>query len=258
MHAESVLAAYDKEMRANPPHNPSFVYESAEGVVRALGVDAYILYSKLEPSNVESVISREVSYFANVGCKLEWKVYGHDHPYDLGTRLQAHGFHADEAETLMVADLTKHTDASLGIDVHVIKSHAALRDMIAVNEAAFQEKRGSLFDELASRLHDATLQLFVIYMDGKGVCAGRLELPQSRSFASLWGGGTIPEYRGKGLFRAMVTVRAAEARRLGYHYLAVDARQGSRAILKRLGFISLTSVTGWVIDAAGVDGGRGA
>ena len=72
-------------------------------------------------------------------------------------------------------------------------------------------------------------------------------LPQGRAFASIWGGCTIPAFRGKGAFRAIVAARAATARQRGYAYLTVDARETSRPILERLGFVPLTSVTGWFL-----------
>ncbi|MBC5825132.1 MAG: GNAT family N-acetyltransferase [Candidatus Eremiobacteraeota bacterium] len=245
MHPGSILAAYDDEMRAHPPRVPRLIYQAEDGVLRALGEDSYIIYSKLDSSTAESVISREINHFNLLGRKFEWKVYGHDLPDDLEARLQAHGFEADEPETLMMANTAELAGPICGIDARVVRTEAALRDMMAVHEAAFMEKGDRLFDVCKSRLRDETLRLFVIYVGGDPVSAGRLELPPHRSFASLWGGGTIPEQRGKGLFRALVAVRAAEAYRLGYRYLTVDARESSRAILERLGFIRLTSVTGW-------------
>ena len=78
--------------------------------------------------------------------------------------------------------------------------------------------------------------------------------PQARSapgraFAGLYGGSTVPEYQGRGVYRALVAARAAEARRWGHRYLTVDARESSRPILQRLGFQPLTSISDWVLKA---------
>ena len=72
-----------------------------------------------------------------------------------------------------------------------------------------------------------------------------MELAPGRSFAGLWGGGTVLGYRSRGIYRGLVAARAREALRRGYRYLTVDARETSRPVLARLGFSALTSITGW-------------
>ncbi|MEO7039976.1 MAG: GNAT family N-acetyltransferase, partial [Candidatus Elarobacter sp.] len=89
--------------------------------------------------------------------------------------------------------------------------------------------------------------LFVAYAGSVPAAAGRLQTPAGRVFASIWGGGTVPDYRRRGIYRAMVGERAREARRRGYRYITVDARATSRPILERLGFVALDGVTGWVL-----------
>ena len=78
------------------------------------------------------------------------------------------------------------------------------------------------------------------------VSAGRVEFHDGTDFASLWGGGTLPEWRGRGVFRALVGHRAALARERGYRYLQVDALPTSRPILQRMGFHPLAETTPWV------------
>jgi GNAT superfamily N-acetyltransferase len=63
----------------------------------------------------------------------------------------------------------------------------------------------------------------------------------------MWGGSTIAEHRGLGLYRALVALRARIARTRGYRYLTTDARETSRPILERVGFVPLTGITGWVL-----------
>ena len=73
-----------------------------------------------------------------------------------------------------------------------------------------------------------------------------MEFHQGTDFASLWGGGTLPAWRGHGLFRALVTYRAALARDRGFRYLQVDASLDSRPILERMGFRMLATTTPYV------------
>ncbi|MGI8751049.1 MAG: GNAT family N-acetyltransferase [Acidimicrobiales bacterium] len=79
--------------------------------------------------------------------------------------------------------------------------------------------------------------------DGVPVSAGRVEFPAERDFANIWGGGTLPAWRGRGLFRSLVAHRAALAAARGYRYLQVDASPDSRPILERLGFTELATTT---------------
>ncbi|HZZ34676.1 MAG TPA: GNAT family N-acetyltransferase, partial [Caulobacteraceae bacterium] len=87
----------------------------------------------------------------------------------------------------------------------------------------------------------------VAYAGVAPVAAGRLEMIPGSAFAGLYGGGTAPEQRGRGVYRALVAARAAEARARGYRYLTVDARETSRPILERLGFQRLATVRGWML-----------
>ncbi len=57
----------------------------------------------------------------------------------------------------------------------------------------------------------------------------------------------MPDHQGRGVYRALVAARAAEARRRGVRYLTVDARETSRPILERLGFQPLATVRGWTL-----------
>ncbi|HTX49603.1 MAG TPA: GNAT family N-acetyltransferase, partial [Caulobacteraceae bacterium] len=60
--------------------------------------------------------------------------------------------------------------------------------------------------------------------------------------------GAVPDYRGRGAYRALVAARADEARRRGHRFLTVDARETSRPILERLGFQPLATVRGWTLS----------
>ena len=78
------------------------------------------------------------------------------------------------------------------------------------------------------------------------VCSARIEFLPHREFASLWGGGTVPHRRGRGIYRALVAYRAQLAADRGYRYLHVDASAQSRPIRERLGFVALASTTPYV------------
>jgi GNAT superfamily N-acetyltransferase len=75
---------------------------------------------------------------------------------------------------------------------------------------------------------------------------GRVEFSPGTDFAGLWGGGTLPDWRGRGVFGSLVAYRAALASARGFRYLQVDALPASRPILQRLGFVQVATTTPFV------------
>ena len=56
----------------------------------------------------------------------------------------------------------------------------------------------------------------VACVDGQPVSGGRVDFDPGVDFAGLFGGVTLPEFRGRGLYRATVAKRAELARERGY------------------------------------------
>jgi GNAT superfamily N-acetyltransferase len=89
----------------------------------------------------------------------------------------------------------------------------------------------------------------VAIADEKPVSGGRVDFEDDVEFAGLFGGITLPEHRGRGLYRATVAKRAELARERGYRWLYSDALPTSRPILERLGFVPITTTTPFLIPA---------
>jgi hypothetical protein len=78
---------------------------------------------------------------------------------------------------------------------------AAVGDLDAGRRAA-----GLLLDQLADC---PEVTAMVVAMAGdEPVCSARIEFLPGTSFASLWGGGTVPGWRGQGIYSALVAYRA--------------------------------------------------
>jgi GNAT superfamily N-acetyltransferase len=87
----------------------------------------------------------------------------------------------------------------------------------------------------------------VIAMAGdEPISAARTDFLPGTEFAGLWGGGTLPQWRRRGIYRALVRYRAELAARRGYTYLTVDASDQSRPILERIGFECLAITTPFI------------
>ncbi len=120
---------------------------------------------------------------------------------------------------------------------------------MAVHDLAFTEHPSpELGERLLLQFREApeSMRMVVAMAGDQPVSAARVEFVQGTDFAGLWGGGTVPAWRGKGIFRALVAYRAGLAAARGYRYLQVDALPTSRPILERLGFRPVAATTPYV------------
>lgn len=250
-----VLALYDRDMREGArPDGPGTRVERVGAVVRQVA-DAEgwngVLWSALDETTADGAIAEQVEFFGALGHEFEWKLYGHDLPCDLGARLLAAGFRPEPAETLMVAETAGlRLDAGLpdGVRTMQVTDAAGVDLLVDVHEKAFGTDGARLRHRLLAQLAEwpDTVVAVVALAGEEPVSAARMELPPGTRFAGLWGGGTVAEWRGRGVYRALVAHRARVAAAHGYRYLQVDASAMSRPILERLGFHALGTTTPYV------------
>jgi GNAT superfamily N-acetyltransferase len=242
-----IRARFDREVRANPPLLVGRDTQWFDGVLRHTGGYNFVDWWDFGEERAFEIAAREAAFFRPRGT-VKWKVYDHDAPANLGDALAAAGFAAEGRETFMALDIADPPDWGApppGVEVRRITDRAGVIDFMAVNTAAFGERGSWTVEFLESRLADPVLGIYVAYVDGRPVTCGRLEDCPGTPFTGIYGGGTTPEARGRGVYRAMVAARTAEARRRGYRYLTVDARETSRPILERLGFQPVAMLTAW-------------
>ena len=256
--AATVLSEYDAQVRRGLHSDGSGALgERAGPVVRWSTVRGAgwcgVTWSDLDAGTADAVIAEQVAYFAGRGEQFEWKLYSYDRPPDLGDRLAAAGLLAEEAEALMVAEaaLIAGQDGAEGVlpdgvRLVPVTDAAGVELMIDVHDRVFgpdPRLRRSLMGQLRN---SPDLTVLVLAMaGGTPVCSARISFGNT-DFAGLWGGGTLPEWRGRGIYRAMVGYRARLAAARGYRYLQVDASPQSRPILERLGFACLATTTPYV------------
>jgi GNAT superfamily N-acetyltransferase len=127
--------------------------------------------------------------------------------------------------------------------------------LIGVHERVFGQDKSRLRQDLLAQLREAPQSVaMVLAMAGdEPVCSARADFPPDSEFAGLWGGGTLPAWRGRGIYRALIAYRAGLAGRRGYRYLTVDASADSEPILRRLGFRCLARTTPcqWAPEGSG-------
>lgn len=254
---KNLLALFDRRMRAAPqPDEPGERVEHADGVVRMTGARPSdwhgVLYSDLDEGTADAAIRAQIAYFRTLGADFEWKHYSHDQPADLGARLLAAGFAADDPETLFVAEITQLAASGAlseslpeGVTLRPVTTEADARLVGEAHDAAFGSGGDRSRDRVLARLaaDPETVWTWLAMAGERPVSAARMLIHPGTGFASLWGGGTAPEWRGRGIYRALVARRMREAAAAGCEYLQVDASEMSRPILERLGFRGLSVTT---------------
>jgi GNAT superfamily N-acetyltransferase len=255
-------AAFDEQVRRRTRDDGPGPRAEADGaVVREVAPGGRgwsgITWSDLAgPAEADAAIAAQVRYFGALGQPFEWKLYDYDQPSDLGARLTAAGFVPDEDEAVMVAEISDvPADVTLpeGVTLRKVRTEAEVGLLIQVHDRVFGGDQSRLHRDLLAQLREAPQSgAMVLAMAGdEPVCSARVDFPRGSQFAGLWGGGTLPAWRGRGIYRALIAYRAGLAARRGYRYLTVDASADSEPILRRLGFRCLARTTPYQWAPAG-------
>jgi GNAT superfamily N-acetyltransferase len=252
MNRQAILAAFDEQIRRHPEAAaPDVRIEHDEGVIRVVSAgDGWIgvTWCNLDHVSADAAIAAQISRFAELSSPWEWKHYSYDQPPDLPERLLAAGFTREPTEALLVAeiaDLALDVPPPSGVELRAVVDQHGVEALMSVHDEVFGEDHSALGETLLDRLaqQPSTAAAVVAFAGQTPIAAGRVEFHSGTDFASLWGGGTLPAWRGRGVFRSLVAHRAALASARGFRYLQVDAFPDSRPILQRLGFVELATTT---------------
>jgi ribosomal protein S18 acetylase RimI-like enzyme len=259
MDRAAVLAAFNEQVRrATAPDGTGAAFEVTDLVVRRIAQPGHdgsgIIWSDLGAGSADAVIAEQVAFFGARGQEFEWKLYDYDEPGDLAERLAAARFVAEDPESFVVAEVgaiveeLRGSELPDGVRIEEVTDPAGVDTMNSVQELVFGEDRSELRQSILAQLAAAPefVGLFVAIAGDLPVSAARIEFLPDTEFAGLWGGGTLPRCRGRGIYRALVRRRAELAAERGYRYLTVDASPDSRPILERLGFTVLAVTTPYI------------
>jgi GNAT superfamily N-acetyltransferase len=201
---------------------------------------------------LDDLIARQIAFFAERGIGFEWKLHGHDLPVDLPDRPRAAGFVPEDQETVVIAPIDRlplESAAQAGVVVRELEEREDYRRIADLEAAVWGEKdtRGWIDSLAAERDADPDgVAIFLALADDVAVSAGWIRFPTGTEFGTLWGGSTLAEWRGRGIYRSLVARRAKLAAQRGCRYLEVDASDDSRPILVRLGFVPVTTTTPYI------------
>lgn len=259
MTPERLLAAYDDQLRREAEVRHAQRVEADGPLLRAVqswgGFVTYRDLGGLEGDALDALIGRTVGWFRDETevTDFEWKTRGHDAPADVPERLVAHGLTAEPRETVMVGDASALAVA-VPLPPEVVLRQAGdggdLRDdvvrALAMQEAVFGRGRGPAVGSVLAEHASGEVVLWLAEAAGEVVSAGRLAIVPGTSFAGIWGGATLPPWRGRGIYRALVAARARWAIERDVELIHSDCTDMSRPILERSGLVALTTTTPYV------------
>ncbi len=251
------LAAYDEQLRTDA-ETPSAVAVSVLGPLRLVTFAAgrgFVTYQDLggaDADGIRRLVGAALAHYrADPGItQVEWKTRAHDHAPGLHQSLLAHGFVAEEPESIMIGAVRRlAVDVPLpeGVTLRQVTEESDVRAMTAMSAQVFGDsvaEGAAMADALLRRLAlDDGMELWVAETDGHVVSAGRLEPVPGTDFAGIWGGSTLEQWRGRGIYRALTAARARSALRLGKTLIHSDSTEYSRPILERYGFLKVSTTT---------------
>ncbi|MGH3095554.1 MAG: GNAT family N-acetyltransferase [Streptosporangiales bacterium] len=251
----SLLAAYDEQLRTDA-ETPSALSVTHLGPLRLVtfpGGRGFVTYKDLGGSDrdlIQCLVEKALVHYSQDPeiDRVEWKTRGHDRAPGLYEALLDNGFGPDEPESVMIGGAhTLAVDVALpaGVQLRPVTTESDVRAMCAMQGEVFDDPvPDETADALLRRLSfDDGMELWVAESQGRVISAGRLEPVRGSEFAGIWGGATRPEWRGRGIYRALTAARARSALRAGKRLIHSDSTEYSRPILERSGLVRVSTTT---------------
>jgi hypothetical protein len=248
----ALLAAYDAQMRMPPGAVPIGVtYEHDGPILRIVGEHVGRIRAPRDVGvtgvELDRLIARQRDYFQARGQGVEWKLRAHDLPKDLPDRLIAAGLVPEEPSTVLLGFADEVAAEPVLPDGVVLRRVSEVEDLRRI---ADQQTEVWGFDcswvaaHLVARVSADPAQITILAAEAgdRFVCTA-WSAYHPTDFVALLGGTTLPHWRGRGLYRAMIAARAREAVARGFRLLHVDASPASAPILRRRGFHEITTST---------------
>lgn len=252
---DELLDAYDTELRTDA-ETPSAVDVMPLGPLRLVtfpGGRGFVTYPRLDDIDAATLstwVDAALRHFTGNPdiSDVEWKTRGHDRLPHLDAVLRDHGFVAGEPESIMIgeaASLIADIALPTGVTLRTVTADADVRATSAMADAVFGDPVSARrADALIGRLARGDgMEIWIAEADGLIVSCGRLEPVPGTRFAGIWGGATLPAWRGRGIYRALTAERARSALRLGRTLINSDSTEFSRPILERSGLVKVSTTT---------------
>jgi GNAT superfamily N-acetyltransferase len=201
-----------------------------------------VLRARFEGDDVDAKVDKALAPFKDRRVPMMWHTGPSTRPTDLGQRLVARGLVLAESEPGMAADLLALRDDPLvptGLKIERVDDARKLEMWVTAFARAFalpDALREPTFEvELELGLEqDQPRRLYLGLMAGQPVASSIVFL--GAGVAGVYGVGTVPEARRRGIGTAMARVPLLQARALGYRIATLHASPMGLESYRRLGF----------------------
>ena len=201
--------------------------------------------STLTNENADAVIAEVQEFFGKRGHMVGWWLNPSSTPVDLVARLEAAGFsRIVEQAGLVLTDMAKEFRSNPRVTVRQATA-ADREDVIRLYCVAYP-----MPEQIAAIYYDVLLAgsggaHYLAFVEGvkEPVSVSSMFSPKNSRVVVLQGAATLSDYRGHGIYTAMVAARVADARALDIEAAVMQGdRKTSAPICVNLGFEEVCSV----------------
>ncbi len=218
--------------------------------------------STLDDASADMSISKVHEFFVGQGKAYSWLVAPSSTPADLGRRLEAVGMvKFTEMAGMVLTQMDRPMNPNPQVEVREAISERRRQAIpLMVEGYPLPEAVSKLFVEMMISLDSSgkvRSRDYLAYVPERAepvAWSGLMHVPNS-SIVLLSGAATLPEFRGRGIYTAMVARRLADARAAGAEAAIIQAvRDTSAPICLKSGFTEITALALYAWMPPEVDG----
>ncbi|MFC1611488.1 GNAT family N-acetyltransferase [Myxococcota bacterium] len=207
---------------------------------------------RAEPSRFRSLVEEVVS--AHRGRKSRWLIGPFvKHPL-LESILTEHGYEPRHVHHACAIRTKDYDQRPVSVAVAPVRTMDDLKGAMQVGDKAFDINQTYTIEEMQFLLErcarpDGRTQRFAIWAGARPIASAGVTFFDDLSFGLLWGGATVEDERGKGMYSALVTARVDWAIQRGIEHVGLYAgRDSSAPIARKLGLKQHGDMIGWMHD----------
>jgi GNAT superfamily N-acetyltransferase len=191
-----------------------------------------VVHSQVAASDAERVAERTVAEYE--ADAFRWNVHPLTEPAGFGDILARHDLACVEMRGMAIDPTGWRPSAPRGVTIDGVTA-TNLADYVAAYARGWQSDLADHVDALAHALATGRFACWLVRVNGEP--AGTAGLAVKTRSAYLIGGNVLPEFRGRGVYRALLDARLGWLAARGVRLAATHAIEATSApILERLGF----------------------
>lgn len=195
-----------------------------------------VSYSALDERDADAIIDATIAEYRELGLKFRWNAGPGSAPADLAERLARRGLVGSWGRGMArsTTDLPEDRDPAIRVE-EIDETTVEVFSRVMAEGWSAELAPLARVNDIIVATPDRPHRMFLARWDGEpAAVASYVALPRS---AYMMGGVVLPPFRGRGLYRALVVARMADARARGLSLATSHAREDTSApILERLGF----------------------